>query len=175
MEISKTIKIYLDGEDWNIRIVSTPNNADVIAKDGIITVNKVTEEVAEVLPKVDSTYFGNLETDISNLLIRFGIPANIKGYRYTRDAIKALMIDPNAINSVTKILYPDVAEMFDTTPSRVERAIRHAIQVAWTRGDTKLQRKYFNYPNATGKTKPTNSEFLFCIAEQLRLANENTV
>jgi hypothetical protein len=172
MENSKEIKIYAEGEDWIIRLVSTPINADIILKDGILIVNHELATFLEEQPKLICPI--KLETEITNALIKFGIPAHIRGFRYTRDALKVLMMNPNAMDSITKILYPDVAEMFDTTPSKVERAIRHAIEVAWDRGDVNYLNKYFNYPNSRGKAKPTNSEFLSVIAEQLRIWNGKT-
>lgn len=98
-----------------------------------------------------------------------GVPAHIKGYQYLREAIMIAVDDMDVINAVTKVLYPEVAKRFSTTPSRVERAIRHAIEVAWDRGDLETLQKYFGYTVSNSKGKPTNSEFIAMIADRLVL------
>ena len=98
-----------------------------------------------------------------------GVPAHIKGYQYLREAIMIAVDDMDVINAVTKVLYPEVAKRFNTTPSRVERAIRHAIEVAWDRGDLETLQKYFGYTVSNAKGKPTNSEFIAMIADRLVL------
>ena len=97
------------------------------------------------------------------------MPAHIKGYHYLREAILYSIDNMEAINAVTKILYPEVAKRYNTTPSRVERAVRHAIEVAWDRGDLDTLQKYFGYTVSNIKGKPTNSEFIAMIADRLRL------
>ena len=97
------------------------------------------------------------------------MPAHIKGYQYLREAILLTIDDMDIINSVTKVLYPEVARKFNTTPSRVERAIRHAIEVAWDRGDLETLQKFFGYTVSNIKGKPTNSEFIAMIADCLSL------
>ena len=99
-----------------------------------------------------------------------GVPAHIKGYQYLREAIILTVENMDVINAVTKVLYPEVAKRFGTTPSRVERAIRHAIEVAWDRGDIETLQKYFGYTVNSAKGKPTNSEFIAMIADRLQLA-----
>ena len=111
----------------------------------------------------------HLETDITKMLHELGIPAHIKGYQYLREAILLAVDDMDVINAVTKVLYPEVARRFSTTPSRVERAIRHAIEVAWDRGDLETLQKYFGYTVNSAKGKPTNSEFIAMIADRLQL------
>ena len=98
-----------------------------------------------------------------------GVPAHIKGYRYLREAILIAVEDREVINAVTKVLYPEVAKRYNTTASRVERAIRHAIEVAWDRGDLETLQKYFGYTVSIAKGKPTNSEFIAMIADRLEL------
>ena len=98
-----------------------------------------------------------------------GVPAHIKGYQYLRDAIMMTVKDMNIINAITKVLYPTVARHYDTTSSRVERAIRHAIEVAWDRGDVETLQKFFGYTVSQTKGKPTNSEFISMLADKLRL------
>ena len=100
-----------------------------------------------------------------------GVPAHIKGYQYVREAIIIAVQDMDVINAVTKVLYPEVAKRFNTTPSRVERAIRHAIEVAWDRGDLETLQSYFGYTVNSAKGKPTNSEFIAMIADRIRLRN----
>lgn len=111
----------------------------------------------------------NLEYTITEIIHQIGVPAHIKGYHYLREAILLSVQDEEMIHSVTKRLYPDVAKRFDTTASRVERAIRHAIEVAWDRGDVDTLNSYFGYTVHTGRGKPTNSEFIAMIADKLRL------
>ncbi len=111
----------------------------------------------------------DIETRITHIIHEIGVPAHIKGYRYMREAIMTVIRDPQIINSITKQLYPSVAKSFGTTPSRVERAIRHAIEVAWDRGDLETLQKFFGYTVSNAKGKPTNSEFIAMIADRLTL------
>ncbi|MCL2084075.1 MAG: sporulation transcription factor Spo0A [Oscillospiraceae bacterium] len=111
----------------------------------------------------------DIETRITQILHEIGVPAHIKGYRYMREAILTVIREPQIINSITKQLYPSVAKKFGTTPSRVERAIRHAIEVAWDRGDLEVLQKFFGYTVSNSKGKPTNSEFIAMIADRLTL------
>lgn len=111
----------------------------------------------------------NLESVVTDVLHEVGVPAHIKGYQYLREAIIMTVNDMSAINSVTKVLYPEVAKKYATTPSRVERAIRHAIEVAWDRGDIEIITRFFGYTVSNVKGKPTNSEFIAMIADSLCL------
>lgn len=111
----------------------------------------------------------NLEDDVTKLLHEIGIPAHIKGYQYLRDAIAISVEEEDMLVSVTKVLYPTIAKRHDTTSSRVERAIRHAIEVAWSRGSLDTIHSLFGYTVNTGKGKPTNSEFIALIADKIRL------
>ena len=115
----------------------------------------------------------NLETDVTNIIHEIGVPAHIKGYQYLRDAIILCVNDMEMLNSITKILYPTIAKRQQTTPSRVERAIRHAIEVAWSRGKMDTIDELFGYTVSTGKGKPTNSEFIALIADKIRLEYKN--
>ena len=110
-----------------------------------------------------------LETIVTDIIHEIGVPAHIKGYQYLREAIILTVKDMEMINAVTKVLYPEVAKRFKTTPSRVERAIRHAIEVAWDRGDVEVLQKFFGYTVSGIKGKPTNSEFIAMIADSLTL------
>ena len=111
----------------------------------------------------------NLEALVTNIIHEVGVPAHIKGYQYLREAIIMVVKDIDVINQITKSLYPQIAFKFNTTPSRVERAIRHAIEVAWGRGDQKTVENIFGYTISAAKGKPTNSEFIAMIADKLRL------
>ena len=110
-----------------------------------------------------------LKNLVTSVIHEIGVPAHIKGYQYLREAIMIAVDDMDVINAVTKVLYPEVAKRFNTTPSRVERAIRHAIEVAWDRGDLETLQKYFGYTVSNAKGKPTNSEFIAMIADRLVL------
>ena len=111
----------------------------------------------------------NMETRVTAIIHDVGVPAHIKGYQYLREAILIAVRDMDVINAVTKVLYPEVAKRFGTTASRVERAIRQAIEVAWDRGDLETLQKYFGYTVSNTKGKPTNSEFIAMIADRLQL------
>ncbi|MBE6759721.1 MAG: sporulation transcription factor Spo0A [Ruminococcaceae bacterium] len=111
----------------------------------------------------------NLEVTITEIIHQIGVPAHIKGYHYLRYAIMTAVQNPDIINAVTKQLYPTVAKQFDTTSSRVERAIRHAIEVAWDRGDVEVLNSYFGYTIHNSRGKPTNSEFIAMISDKLRI------
>ena len=114
-----------------------------------------------------------LRIKITEILHQIGVPAHIKGYQYLRDAIIMAVTDEDIINSITKKLYPSVAEKYSTTSSRVERAIRHAIEVAWDRGDVEVLNSYFGYTIHQTRGKPTNSEFVAMISDKLRLTMRN--
>ena len=111
----------------------------------------------------------DMEAQVTKIIHQIGVPAHIKGYQYLRCAILMAIDDEEVINSVTKVLYPSVAKKYQTTTSRVERAIRHAIEVAWDRGDVDTLNSYFGYTIQNSRGKPTNSEFIAMIADNLRL------
>ena len=111
----------------------------------------------------------NLEADVTEIIHEIGVPAHIKGYQYLRDAIVMSVNDMDMLNSITKILYPTIAKKYQTTSSRVERAIRHAIEVAWSRGKMDTIDEMFGYTIHNGKGKPTNSEFIALITDRIRL------
>ena len=111
----------------------------------------------------------DIETQVTKIIHQIGVPAHIKGYQYLRTAILLTIQDSDIINSVTKVLYPSVAKKYQTTTSRVERALRHAIEVAWDRGDVDTLNSYFGYTIQNNRGKPTNSEFIAMIADNLRL------
>ena len=115
----------------------------------------------------------DLEGDVTKLIHEIGVPAHIKGYQYLRDAIMMSVKDPEMLSSITKSLYPTIAKLHKTTSSRVERAIRHAIEVAWTRGKIETLESLFGYTIHNGKGKPTNSEFVAMITDKIRLDYRN--
>ena len=119
--------------------------------------------------KSPASVSADLEAQVTKIIHQIGVPAHIKGYQYLRTAILMTIDDNEIINSVTKVLYPTVAKKYQTTTSRVERAIRHAIEVAWDRGDVDTLNSYFGYTIQNSRGKPTNSEFIAMIADNLRL------
>ncbi|MDR0821666.1 MAG: sporulation transcription factor Spo0A [Oscillospiraceae bacterium] len=126
-------------------------------------------EVKNVAYNIHSGAKADIEYVVTDIIHQIGIPAHIKGYHYLRTAILYSADNPEMINSVTKLLYPTVAKYYNTTPSRVERAIRHAIEIAWDRGDVDVLNSYFGYTIHSVRGKPTNSEFIALIADKLRL------
>ncbi len=126
---------------------------------GFAAVNEITRELGA----------HELENEVTNIIHEIGVPAHIKGYHYLRDAIIMSVNDIEMLNSITKILYPTIAKKYQTTPSRVERAIRHAIEVAWSRGKMDTIDELFGYTVSNGKGKPTNSEFVALISDKIRL------
>ena len=131
--------------------------------------NKQAGDKAEVSDKTQSDLTPDIEAQVTRIIHQIGVPAHIKGYQYLRTAILLTVKDSDIINSVTKVLYPSVAKKYQTTTSRVERAIRHAIEVAWDRGDVDTLNSYFGYTIQNNRGKPTNSEFIAMIADNLRL------
>lgn len=114
-----------------------------------------------------------VEVKVTNLIHDLGVPAHIKGYQYLREAIIMAVLNDDVINSITKMMYPILAKKFQTTPSRIERAIRHAIEVAWNRGEVGVHDKIFGYTVNSNKGKPTNSEFIALIADKIRLESNH--
>lgn len=143
-------------------------------------VEQLCENISAMLKKTDAHFktpipidsFG-VELRVTEILHEIGVPAHIKGYHYLRDSIMMSVEKPEIINAVTKQLYPSVAKKYDTTSSRVERAIRHAIEVAWDRGDIDVLNSYFGYTIHNDRGKPTNSEFIAMISDRLRLQIKN--
>ena len=133
----------------------------------------ITKRKSATVQQNKNPALGNdMESQVTKVIHQIGVPAHIKGYQYLRTAILMTISDSDVINSVTKILYPSVAKKYQTTSSRVERAIRHAIEVAWDRGDLDTLNSYFGYTIQGSRGKPTNSEFIAMIADNLRLSNK---
>lgn len=137
-------------------------------KNATMASREIKAPYIEITPE-DKKNGDNLEALVTNIIHEVGVPAHIKGYQYLREAIMLVVNDIDVINQITKQLYPDIASKFNTTPSRVERAIRHAIEVAWTRGQAETVESIFGYTISAAKGKPTNSEFIAMIADKLRL------
>ncbi len=124
---------------------------------------------AQTQQKAAPRFDAGIESMVTSVIHEIGVPAHIKGYQYLREAIILAVKDMDVINAITKVLYPQVAKTFATTPSRVERAIRHAIEVAWDRGDLETLQKFFGFTVSNTKGKPTNSEFIALFADKLQL------
>ena len=131
------------------------------------------EDIQAADAVIQTSVVRDLEKDVTDMIHEIGVPAHIKGYQYLREAIMMSVQDVEMLGSITKILYPTIAKKYQTTPSRVERAIRHAIEVAWSRGRMETLDALFGYTINTGKGKPTNSEFIALIADKIRLQYRN--
>ena len=142
---------------------------------GLQTVAERALEIVETERTAKRTRYpqANVEALVTSMIHEIGVPAHVKGYQYLREAIILAINDMDIINAVTKVLYPTVAKKFGTTDSRVERAIRHAIEVAWDRGDIEVLQKFFGYTVSNIKGKPTNSEFIAMIADYMSLRLKN--
>ena len=160
----KEIRIYKQQPQFknsNINSYNINNNMNYIARE-------IKAPYIEISPEKKKDQ-ENLEALVTNVIHEVGVPAHIKGYQYLREAIMMVVNDIDIINQITKQLYPDIASKYRTTPSRVERAIRHAIEVAWSRGKNDAVESIFGYTISAAKGKPTNSEFIAMIADKLRL------
>ncbi len=163
-------KAFLNGAK---RFIKKPFDPDYVAEKAVEVCRERTYEPVSVsvVAEDNVTQYGNayLENDISNLIKELGVPANVKGYHYLRDAVMISMTRSGAYHSVTKMVYPEVARKYDTTPSRVERAIRHAVDTAWIRGSMGAFQEIFGYTIDSHRGKPTNSEFIAIVADKLRM------
>lgn len=174
-----TPSVYMDANRAGAMLcLSKPVDYTALS-DGIETIMKNRNSVSapspakkndrDIFESGDSALPVDMETQVTKIIHQIGVPAHIKGYQYLRTAIMMTISDSDIINSVTKVLYPSVAKKYQTTTSRVERAIRHAIEVAWDRGDLDTLNAYFGYTIQNSRGKPTNSEFIAMIADNLRL------
>ncbi len=143
----------------------------------LTTIHKIIPKSKLIIPyeKKTKTEEKTLEQRVTEIIHDVGVPAHIKGYQYLREAIVRSVEDMDMLNSVTKVLYPEVAKKYQTTPSRVERAIRHAIEVAWSRGKVETIEEMFGYTVSIGKGKPTNSEFIALITDKIRMEQQNEI
>ena len=177
---SKTHKQYLDFIYYKIadrlilRILDLPYDDRKVREviDNVMKAKRNDNYQNMVEPENDSTV---LEAVVTDIIHEIGVPAHIKGYQYLRSAILMAVQDMDILNSITKQLYPSIAEKYGTTSSRVERAIRHAIEVAWGRGSMDTINDLFGYTINAGKGKPTNSEFIALIADKIRLDNRQLI
>ena len=161
-----------DMETLTNRIRQLKSTHQIIKNGTTNNLNHSNQSRNKVIGNEQSTYelsALSLEKEVTSVIHEIGIPAHIKGYQYLRDAIIMSINDMDILNSITKQLYPNIAKKYNTTPSRVERAIRHAIEVAWSRGKMDTIDQLFGYTVNNGKGKPTNSEFIALIADRLRL------
>lgn len=165
----------VDSQDFEEQIIGAgadyyfikPVNPESVARRIVRLSTWKTERIKKDSHIIDD---GDMDVVISDIMRQIGVPAHIKGYQYLRTAIKLSINDSEMLGSVTKLLYPTVAKMYNTTASRVERAIRHAIEVAWDRGDVDVLSSYFGYTIQSQRGKPTNSEFIAMIADKLKLS-----
>ncbi len=116
-----------------------------------------------------------LEKYVTKILLGLGVPAHLSGYRYIREAVLISITDMEALNRMTKYLYPEIAEIYNTTPTKVERAVRTAVEASWLRGSCRLMEDIFGYSSASGRKRPTNSEYVACIADKVRLDYEGNI
>jgi Response regulator containing a CheY-like receiver domain and an HTH DNA-binding domain len=172
-----------EGIDKKVIVLTSYNTQDIIKKVSDFGVNyfilkpfelselekRILESFKEEETKTIDLYHQNLQISITNILHELGVPSHIKGYQYIREGISIIYDRPKVIGGITKELYPEIADKFSTTVSRVERAIRHAIEVSWNRGDWDLMEEIFGHSVDIDKAKPTNSEFIVTIADKLRL------
>ena len=132
-------------------------------------------EAKDYSNKSIDVYHNNLKVSITRILHELGVPSHIKGYQYIREGVAIIYEKPGVVGAITKELYPDIASRYDTTVSRVERAIRHAIEVSWNRGNWDLMEEIFGHSVDIDKAKPTNSEFIVTVADKLRLEHHQSV
>ena len=179
------------GIDKKVLVLTSYNSPDMIRKVSEYGVSyyllkpfELPELESRILETVDkekeinrsiNLYKHNLQVSITNILHELGVPSHIKGYQYIRESIMIVYDNPEIIGGITKELYPEVAEKYDTTVSRVERAIRHAIEVSWNRGSWDLMEEIFGHSIDIDKAKPTNSEFIVTIADKLKLEFEKVI
>ena len=143
------------------------NRIKLLGKEEAVSTGRVFSVTSQCDPAKQEEK--DLEEQVTDMIHEIGVPAHIKGYQYLRDAILMCIQDMEMLNYITKVLYPAIAKKYQTTPSRVERAIRHAIEVAWSRGEISIIESIFGYTVNRGKGKPTNSEFIALIADKIRL------
>lgn len=165
-------EVICKGKMSNIYVNMLPDKLSVeeLAKEVSITSKSRAKDVRIYQPEdKNKTDENELEVVVTDIIHEIGVPAHIKGYQYLRSSIMMAVMDMDILDSITKQLYPSIAKEYNTTPSRVERAIRHAIEVAWGRGKTDTINELFGYSMNNGRTKPTNSEFIALIADKIRL------
>jgi len=158
--------------------LNTPANANNVSNRNNNTSTTTSMNPTNSIPSMNSQFSTgvlpsnskNLEVEVTRMIHQMGVPAHVKGYQYLRDAIVNVVSDVSLLGAVTKELYPMIASKYQTTPSRVERAIRHAIELAWDRGNVDFMNRFFGYTINVDRGKPTNSEFVAMVADKLRMS-----
>lgn len=146
-----------------------PEYTETVKEDSKKTIRQVVKPTEHLIKDPSDKYTGNLEIDITNILLEIGMPAHIKGYQYIREGIMMSFADQNMLHYITKFLYPTIAKKYHTSSSSVERTIRHAIEVAWRRGNMETLEHVFGNTISANRGKPTNSEFMALLTDKLRL------
>jgi len=168
--LGKRIRQLQDDFSNTLNIASSsntfPNRNIVSNSNSSISTNSNSQILNGILPPTSK----NLEVEVTRMIHQMGVPAHVKGYQYLRDAIVNVVSDVSLLGAVTKELYPMIATKYQTTPSRVERAIRHAIELAWDRGNVEFMNRFFGYTINVDRGKPTNSEFVAMVADKLRMS-----
>ena len=174
--IKKIIVLSSFKDDWSIKKIQTLNVDYYMLKP--ISEEILADRIMDLVDdKIDHKVVSNssVEVKVSELLHNLGIPSHVRGYKYIREGVMILYTSKNLVTMVTKDIYPEIAERFETTSSRVERAIRHAIEISWVRGDLKLMDELFGNSVDAERSKPTNSEFLTTIADKFKMSNKELV
>lgn len=166
-QVSRIVQSLIDANKSFQIMITVGNEEDKKTREGQAV------QGSRMLVRTEIPVMQDLEKDVTDMIHEIGVPAHIKGYQYLREAIMMSVEDVEMLGSITKVLYPTIAKKYQTTPSRVERAIRHAIEVAWSRGKMETLDGLFGYTINTGKGKPTNSEFIALIADKIRLQYRN--
>ncbi len=166
---NQNIFVQALGAGADLCLIKPLNQSNLLEYVSSMLKNRNEKTSSDMLEKSSEDSAHDIEAQVTRIIHQIGVPAHIKGYQYLRTAILLTIKDSDIINSVTKVLYPSVAKKYSTTTSRVERAIRHAIEVAWDRGDVDTLNSYFGYTIQNNRGKPTNSEFIAMIADNLRL------
>ncbi len=166
---NQNIFVQALGAGADLCLIKPLNQSNLLEYVNSMLKSRSEKGVSDMQEKKSDDSTPDIEAQVTRIIHQIGVPAHIKGYQYLRTAILLTVKDSDIINSVTKVLYPSVAKKYSTTTSRVERAIRHAIEVAWDRGDVDTLNSYFGYTIQNNRGKPTNSEFIAMIADNLRL------
>ncbi|SHI17151.1 sporulation transcription factor Spo0A [Desulfosporosinus lacus] len=166
--LGKRIRQLQDDFSSSVNIAS--NSSTVSNRNSVSNANSNSNSNSQISTGVLPPTSKNLEVEVTRMIHQMGVPAHVKGYQYLRDAIVNVVSDVSLLGAVTKELYPMIAVKYQTTPSRVERAIRHAIELAWDRGNVDFMNRFFGYTINVDRGKPTNSEFVAMVADKLRMS-----
>ncbi|MCB8816484.1 sporulation transcription factor Spo0A [Desulfosporosinus shakirovi] len=166
--LGKRIRQLQDDFSSSVNIAS--NSGTVSNRNSVLNANSNSSSSSQISTGILPSTSKNLEVEVTRMIHQMGVPAHVKGYQYLRDAIVNVVSDVSLLGAVTKELYPMIAVKYQTTPSRVERAIRHAIELAWDRGNVDFMNRFFGYTINVDRGKPTNSEFVAMVADKLRMS-----